>query len=291
METTQQFFTPRTDNVYFITGVSSGLGRALAEVILAQGGRVAGTVRRPEHVADLEALAPDGRALGVVLDVTDTAAVNAGVAQAIAHFGRIDVLISNAGYGLVGAVEETSDAEALKLFDVNVLGAHRVIRAALPHMRAQGSGHIMLAAAIGGFTGFGGLSVYTASKAAVDVLGEALAQEVKPFGIDVTVLTLGVFKTDFAGRSLNRVAEQVEAYEATPVGRFRAMMDNLDGNQPNDPYRAAEAIMHIAEAEEPPLRLALGNDALGVIAKKIDAVQADVEAWRELSASVAYAAA
>ena len=189
------------DKKVLITGVSSGLGRALAQKILEQGGYVVGTLRNQSQMAEFEALAPE-RAVAIEMDITNPAQVKAGVEEAIATFGKIDVLANNAGHGLVGAIEETSDEETRRMLDTNFMGSLRVIRAVLPQMRRQQSGHIINYSAIGGFTGFPGLGVYSAAKAAVDIMGEALAAEVKPFGINVTVLTVGIFRTEFAGRSL-----------------------------------------------------------------------------------------
>ena len=270
-----------------ITGVSSGLGRALAQKILERGGRVAGTLRNRSQMADFEALA-SGRAVAIEMDITNSQQVQAGIEKAIAAFGRIDVLANNAGHGLVGAVEETSDEEAQRMLDTNFLGSLRVTRAMLPHMRQQQSGHIINYSAIGGFTGFPGLGVYSAAKAAVDIMSEALAKEVKPFGVDVTILTVGIFRTDFAGRSLQHTKQILDAYQETPAGKFRGFIDNLSGNQPNDPQLAAEAIIKLIESDEPPLHLALGNDALKTIQDKIEQLQQDVRAWQEVSASTAF---
>ncbi|MEM6790740.1 MAG: oxidoreductase [Myxococcota bacterium] len=276
-----------TDRVIFITGVSSGLGRSLAAHLLDRGAHVAGTVRRADQVAAFEALAP-GRALGVVLDVTDPAAVERGVSAVVERFGRIDVLVNNAGFGMVGAVEETSDEEARRIFETNFFGNHRMTRAVLPTMRAQGSGHVLFASAVGGFTGFPGLGVYSAAKGATDILAEALRGEVAPLGIDVTVLTLGIFRTDFAGRSLAHTARELEAYAETPAGKFRGFIGNLSGKQPNDPERAAAAIATLLEADEPPMHLALGPDALGVMRKKLGELENDLNAWETVSASTAF---
>lgn len=270
-----------------ITGVSSGLGRALAQKILEKGGRVAGTLRNPSQMAEFEALAP-GRAVAIEMDITNSTQVRAGIKKAIAALGRIDVLANNAGHGLVGAVEETSDEEAQKMLDTNFLGSLRVTRAVLPQMRQQQSGHIINYSAVGGFTGFPGLGVYSAAKAAVDIMGEALAGEVKPFGIDVTILTIGIFRTDFAGRSLQHTEQILDAYQETPAGKFRGFIDNLSGNQPNDPELAAEAIIKLIESDEPPLHLALGNDAIKTIQGKIERLQQDLKAWQDVSASTAY---
>ena len=275
------------DKKVLITGVSSGLGRALAEKILERGGYVAGTLRNQSQMAEFEALAP-GRALAIEMDITNSAQVKAGVEKAIFNFGQIDVLANNAGHGLVGAIEETSDTEAQQMLDTNFLGNLRVTRAVLPQMRQQKSGHIINYSAIGGFTGFPGLGVYSAAKAAVDIMGEALAAEVKPLGIDVTILTIGIFRTEFAGRSLKHTEQVLNAYQETPAGKFRGFIDNLSGNQLNDPELAAEAIIKLIESDEPPLHLALGNDAIKTIQDKIERLQQNLQAWQEVSASTAY---
>ena len=270
-----------------ITGVSSGLGRALAQKILEQGGYVAGTIRHKSQMAGFEALAP-GRAVALEMDITNPEQVKAGVKKAIAAFGQIDVLANNAGHGLVGAIEETSDAEVRQMLDTNFLGSLRVTRAILPQMRQQKSGHIINYSAIGGFTGFPGLGVYSAAKAAVDIMGEALAAEVKPLGINVTILTVGIFRTEFAGRSLQHTEQVLDAYQETPAGKFRGFIDNLSGNQPNDPDKAAEAIIKLIESDEPPLHLALGNDAIKTIQDKIERLQQELQAWHEISASTGF---
>lgn len=275
------------DKKVLITGVFSGLGRALAEKILEQGGYVAGTVRDESQIAEFEALAP-GRAVALLMDITNPEQVEAGVEKAIATLGQIDVLANNAGHGLVGAIEETSDAEAQKMLDTNFLGSLRVTRAVLPQMRQQKSGHIINYSAVGGFTGFPGLGVYSAAKAAVDIMGEALAAEVKPLRVDVTILTVGIFRTDFAGRSLKHTEQTLDAYQETPAGKFRGFIDNLSGNQPNDPEKAAEAIIKLIESDEPPLHLALGNDAIKTVQEKIERLQQELQAWQEISASTAY---
>jgi NAD(P)-dependent dehydrogenase (short-subunit alcohol dehydrogenase family) len=273
---------------WLITGVSSGIGRSLAEAALAEGHVVVGTVRKPEQIGEFEKLAP-GRAKAVMLDVTKSDGVVSGVrAAAKALGGRIDVLVNNAGWGLVGAIEETSEEEARGVFEVNFFGQLNVTRAVLPIMRAQGSGHILAASAIGGFTGIAGLGVYSAAKAAVDVMNEALAREVEPFGIKVTVLTLGIFLTNFASSSLKQTATIMAEYVETPAAQFRGFIGGLAGKQPNDPARGAQAILKTVAAENPPLHLALGRDALGVMQKKITSLQREIAAWEVTSASVAF---
>jgi len=158
----------------------------------------------------------------------------------------------------------------------------------LPVMRAQGSGHIVATSAVGGFTGFAGLGVYSAAKAAVDIMNEALAQEVAPFGIKVTILTLGIFRTNFASSSLKQTASLMDSYEDTAVGAFRGFMGQLAGKQPNDPVRGAQAILKLVASDMPPLHLALGQDAVGVMERKIAGLQADIDAWRDVSTSVVF---
>jgi NAD(P)-dependent dehydrogenase (short-subunit alcohol dehydrogenase family) len=273
---------------WLITGVSSGIGRALAEAALAAGHVVAGTVRKPEQIGEFKKLSP-GRAKAVMLDVTKSDGVVPGVrAAAKALGGRIDVLVNNAGWGLVGAIEETSEEEVRDVFEVNFFGQLNVTRAVMPIMRAQGSGHILAASAVGGFTGFAGLGVYSAAKAALDVMNEALAQEVEPFGIKVTVLTLGIFRTNFASSSLKQTATVMTEYAETPAGRFRGFIGGLTGKQPNDPARGAQAILKAVAAENPPLHLALGGDALGMMQKKIASLQRDIATWEVTSVSVAF---
>lgn len=268
-----------TDRAVLITGVSSGLGRSLAEALLTEGARVAGTVRHPAQVADFEALAPDGRARGIVMDITDPAAVAAGVAHAVEAFGRIDALVNNAGAGLVGAIEEASDDEARQVFETNFFGALAVTRAVLPGMRRRRSGHILFASAIGGFTGVPGLGLYTAAKGATDILGEALAGELAPLGIDVTVLTLGVFHTEFAGPRLPYSEPAIADYAATPAGRFRGFIGTLQGRQPNDAARGAQAILELLRADPPPVRAPIGGDAVEVMRGKLSQVAAEIDAW------------
>lgn len=273
---------------WLITGVSSGIGRSLAEAALAEGHVVVGTVLKREDIGEFERLST-GRARAVTLDVTKPESVSSGVeAAAKAFAGRIDVLVNNAGWGMVGAVEETSLKEAHDIFEANFFGQFNVTRTVLPIMRTQGSGHILSSSATAGFTGFAGFGLYSAAKAAVDVMNEALAQEVAPLGIKVTVLTLGSFRTNFASSSLKHTATIMTEYAETPVGRFRGYIGGLSGRQPNDPARAAQAILSAVAAENPPLHLALGGDALGVVRQKIVSLQQDTAAWEATSTSVAF---
>ncbi len=274
------------NKVVLITGVSSGLGRELARQLLNRGALVAGTFRQADQATAFEAIAPK-RALGVVMDITDPATIGSGIRQVVNRFGRIDILANNAGAGTVGAVEETSDAEVRRIFDVNFFGGLAVTRAVLPIMRQQRSGHIFQFSAIGGFLGYPGLGVYSAAKGATDIVGEALAGELKPLGINVTVLTIGVFQTEFAGRSLAYTGRVIDDYAATPAGQFRTAIGGLQGKQPNDPVNGAAAIVALMESDNPPVHAALGADAMGGMRQKIANLEAELHHWEANAASTA----
>jgi len=277
---TQQTTSPA---VWFITGVSSGFGRSLAEAVLARGDKVIGTVRNDAQIAPFENLAP-GRAHCVLLDVTDTAAVPRAVAQVLERTGAIDVLVNNAGYGLFGALEEVSDAEARQLFDTNVFGTVNVIRAVLPHFRKRNRGHIVNFSSVAGVIGIAGCSFYCASKHAIEGLSESLAQELRPFGIGVTLVEPGGFRTNFAGGSLKWSESESPAYSET-VGKMRRYMSSYHGTQTGDPAKAAAAIVRAVSADAPPLRLPLGPDAVDIVRKKLASVQDNLETWLEVSSS------
>ena len=200
------------------------------------------------------------------------------------------MVANNAGFGTVGSIEETNLEEASSLFETNFFGQFNVVNAVLPVLRKQQSGHILTFSAIGGFTGFPGLGVYSAAKAAADVMSEALAQEVAGFGIKVSVITLGIFRTNFASSSLKYTAREMAEYAETPAGKFRAFIGGLDGKQPNDPAKAAQAILEVVGSGEPPLHLPLGGDAVGVMRKKLEQVGGDVDQWAELAQTTAFEA-
>lgn len=269
--------------VWLITGVSSGFGRCLAEAVLARGDKVVGTVRNTAQLAPFENLAP-GRAYGVLLDVTDTSSVPGAVGQAISRAGTIDVLVNNAGYGLFGAFEEVSDTEARQLFDTNVFGTVNVTRAVLPHFRERKRGHIVNFSSLAGVVGITGCSFYCASKHAVEGLSESLSHELKPFGIHVTIVEPGGFRTNFSGGSLKWSEIESPAYAET-VGKMRQMMVGYHGTQTGDPAKAAAAVMRAVTAENPPLRLPLGPDAVDAVQKKLASVQDNLEAWLDVSSS------
>lgn len=272
--------------VVLVTGASSGLGYELVGQLLAKGAYVVATFRKPEEVAIYDGKHAE-QGMGILVDVTDDAAVKQGVAQVLARFGRIDILANCAGAGTVGAVEETSDAEARRIFDLNFFGGLNMIRAVAPAMRAQRAGHMIQFSAIGGFVGYPGMGVYSAAKSATSIVGEALAAELAPFGVFSTVLTIGIFETQFAGRSLNYAANQIDDYEGTPAGKFRSMIGGLQGKQPNVPEKGAAAIIKLMEADQPPVHAALGADAMAGMRKKMAGIEQELVTWQDNAASTA----
>ncbi|WP_067819351.1 oxidoreductase [Actinomadura kijaniata] len=265
--------------VWLVTGATSGFGRAIAEAAVAAGDVVVAAARRPAALDDLVAAHP-GRVEAVELDVTDAAAVDAAVAGVVERHGRVDVLVNNAGRSHVGAVEETTDAELRALFEVHVFGPAALTRAVLPHMRRRGGGAIVQMSSMGGQMSFAGFGAYSATKFALEGLSEALADEVRPFGIKVLVVEPGAFRTSlFANVGLS---EPSDAYADT-VGPTRRMVETGDGAQPGDPAKAAAAILAALEAEETPLRLPLGDDAVDAVLGHLDAVRAEVTAWEKVA--------
>jgi NAD(P)-dependent dehydrogenase (short-subunit alcohol dehydrogenase family) len=265
--------------VWFITGCSTGFGRELAAAVLARGFRCVVTARNPESVRDLAA--PHGdRALVVKLDVTVPADVDAAVRAAEERFGRIDVLVNNAGIGYFGAIEESDEAEVRRMFEINVFALGRMTTAVLPGMRARRSGHVVNISSIGGIRSFPGTGWYNATKFAVVGLSEALALETAPLGIKVTVVEPSGFRTDWAGRSANEATQEIDDYAET-AGANRRTIRNNSGKQPGDPVRAAAAIIAAVEAPEPPLHLLLGKAALRGARWKLDLMQSNFDAWAE----------
>ncbi|MGN8113851.1 oxidoreductase [Labrys sp. 22185] len=271
------------NKTFLITGVSSGLGKAFAEGALAAGHQVIGTVRNADAAQAFMVLAP-GRAHAMLLDVTNFDAVPKAVAQAQDEAGPIDVLVNNAGYGHEGILEESSLDEMRRQFDANVFGAVAMIKAVLPGMRARRSGHIVNVTSMGGFITMPGISYYCGSKFALEGISEALGKEVKPLGIHVTALAPGQFRTDWAGRSMVRSERSLAAYDAV-MDPIRAARQAKSGNQPGDPAKAAQALLKLVSAENPPVRLYLGVDALKLVRDKIDAMKAEMVAWEEVSRS------
>jgi short-subunit dehydrogenase len=266
--------TPRT---WFITGASTGFGRLLAEEVLKSGGKVIATARNIDKVIDLEEKYP-GQAKAFALDVTDYPQVISVVAQTTASYGPIDVLVNNAGYGLAGAVEEATEEEFMPMFNTNVFGLIHVTQAILPHLRSRHSGHILNLSSVGGLVSSPGMGFYNATKYAVEGLSEALAAEVKPLGIHVTIVEPGPFRTDFLGRSGEHAATVIPDYDTT-AGNMRRYFGDQDGKQKGDPLRAVHAMMAVVDSPTPPLRLLLGAAALQRVRAKLDSWQKEIAAW------------
>ncbi|AIZ63993.1 short-chain dehydrogenase [Hymenobacter sp. DG25B] len=249
-----------TPKHWFITGVSTGFGAALADLLLEKGDKVAATFRQQEQADEFTKKAgANGR--GFVVEVTDEAQVKQGVADAIQHFGHLDVIVNNAGYGSLGSIEEISAEEVKRQFEVNVFGPLHVLRAVLPHLRERRSGHVLNITSIGGLKTFPGVGVYNASKFALEAIGESLAQQVGPLGIKVTNIEPSGFRTDWAGRSANIITTGIEDYQAT-VGENLKGIQGYSGRQPGDPQRAAQIMYDLVRQENPPLHLPLGKAAV-----------------------------
>lgn len=269
--------------VWFITGASRGFGALIAEAALKAGDAVVATARDPNTVT--ARLGTHERLLATRLDVTSEAEAHAAAGEAVKKFGRIDILINNAGYGLLGAVEEASADETQRLFGTNVFGLLGVTRAVLPHMRRQRAGHVINISSVGGYTGYPGWGVYGATKFAVEGISEALAAEVAPLGIKVTVVEPGFFRTDFLDdASLSRTAQQIEDYHAS-VGKTRAAAVDFNHGQRGDPRKLAGAMLQLVNAENPPLRLPLGSDTVERIEAKHAFVEKELADWRTVATS------
>jgi NAD(P)-dependent dehydrogenase (short-subunit alcohol dehydrogenase family) len=265
--------------VWFITGCSTGFGRHLARLVLQRGYHAVVTARDPQKIQDLAA-GYDGRALVLELDVTDAAQVTDAVKSAESSFGRIDVLVNNAGYGYLAAVEESEEDEARAMFETNFFGVARMIHAVLPGMRRHHRGHIVNISSVGGLVGFPSVGYYNATKFAVEGLSEALAKEVEPLGIKVLIVEPGPFRIDWAGRSIKQTRREIGDYAET-AGANRRRIRGYSGKQPGDPARAAEAIINAVESPTPPLRLVLGRAGMEAVRAKLDSLRRDLDAWEE----------
>ena len=274
---------------WFITGASRGFGLRIAKLALEQGDNVVATARRADAVT--EALGNRERLLALPLDVTDEAQANAAVTAAVEAFGSIDVLLNNAGFGLLGAVEEASTEDVERVFRTNVFGLLNVTRAALPTMRAQRSGRILNISSIGGYRGAAGFGVYSSTKFAVEGLSEALHAELAPLGIQVTVVEPGYFRTDFLDATSLTVSGREIAEYAQTAGRVRRAAADLNHGQPGDPDKLAQVILDFADAANPPVRLPLGSDTVAAIEAKHAADAEIVAKWRAISVSTDFAAA
>ncbi len=266
-------------SVWLVTGCSSGFGRELAHALLERGRRVVVTSR---NLAALDAFKAQPNALVLALDVTNRAQIAAVVEQAERHFGAIDVLVNNAGYGYLAALEEGEDAEIRALFETNVFGLAAVTRAVLPGMRRRGRGHVVNISSLAGLNGFPGLGYYCATKFAVEGLSEALAKEVASLGIKVTLVEPGPFRTAWADAALKTTRHEIDAYAET-AGARRAATKSYNGAQPGDPVRAAAAIVAAVESPEPPLHLLLGGYAYQAAAAKLQSLTAEIETWKALT--------
>jgi len=273
--------TANSSRAWFITGASTGFGRLLAEELLKRGERVAATARDMAKVEDLARQYPR-KAQVFTLDVTRPAEIEAVARQAIEAFGHVDVLVNNAGYGLNGAIEEVSEEEFEPMFQTNIYGLIRTTRAFLPHFRERRSGHIFNFSSIGGLIGNPGWGLYNTTKFAVEGFSEALAGEMKPLGVRVTVIEPGPFRTDFLGRSGKLAVREMPEYAAT-AGKAREYLRTQAGKQPGDPQKAVEAIIAVADSPEPPLHLILGKIALTRFRDKLAQWQKEIAAWEAVT--------
>jgi NAD(P)-dependent dehydrogenase (short-subunit alcohol dehydrogenase family) len=265
--------------VWLITGTTAGFGREFAAAALARGDRVVATARRPEALDELVASAPE-RVLAVPLDVTRAEQIDGAVAAALDRFGRIDVLVNNAGHGSVGAVEEIDSGELRAIMDTMFFGAVALTQAVLPHMRERGSGAIVQVSSMGGQVAPPGFAAYCSAKWALEAMSEALHDEVAAFGIRVLIVEPGAFRTEFGGSRMHR-SRQIDAYSAGVVRDTRDYIDSMDGTQPGDPAKAIAVVMDALDTADPPLRLALGADAVDAVRGAIERRAAELDAWEE----------
>jgi NAD(P)-dependent dehydrogenase (short-subunit alcohol dehydrogenase family) len=276
------------NKIWFVTGASKGLGLALVKKLLSSGYRVAATSR---NVNDLQKAVDAGREvfLPLAVDLKSESSVENAIKETISHFGSIDVIVNNAGYGLVGSLEELTDAEVRENFDVNVFGVLNVIRKAMPYLRKQRSGHIFNIASIGGFTGnFPGFGSYTATKFAMHGFSESLSAEAKPFGIHVTIVSPGYFRTEFLDASLGLPKNEISEYKLVRESQ-NFHQNEMNYKQAGDPVKAAAVMIDIAEQTTPPLHVFLGKDSYQLAEAKIKAIQDDLAAVKELATSTDHA--
>jgi len=274
-----------TKKVWFVTGASKGLGLALAKKLLEQGYRVVATSRTIQSLHS-EIGEQSEHFLPLEVSLTDPENVKSAIGKSIEHFGQLDVIVNNAGYGQIGTLEELSDEEARANFDINVFGTLNVIRNAMPYLRQQRSGHIFNISSIGGYSGnFPGWGIYCATKFAVAGLTESLAEEIKDFGVKATVVYPGYFRTDFLSKESVRTPENViEEYEAARNSE-QAHLDEINGNQPNNPEKGAEAIIKISEEQYPPVHFLLGSGAAEALDKKFEMMKGEADKWESLTLS------
>lgn len=272
-----------SSKLLLITGVSSGFGRALAQEALAAGHRVVGTVRTAQAKQDFEARST-GKAFARLLDVTEFDAIDGVVAEIEANVGPIDVLVNNAGYGHEGVMEESPLSEMRRQFDVNVFGAVAMMKAVLPFMRERRRGHILNITSMGGYITMPGIAYYCGSKFALEGISDALAKEVQAFGIAVTAVAPGSFRTDWAGRSMSRTPRSIADYDALFDPVRKARMEK-SGKQLGDPVKAARAMLAVIEADSPPTHLLLGSDALDLVRVRLSTLAGELSAWEQVTVS------
>jgi NAD(P)-dependent dehydrogenase (short-subunit alcohol dehydrogenase family) len=271
-----------TKKVWFVTGASKGLGLSLIKQLLNAGYQVAATSRKAKDIEDVIIIHKENL-LALTVDITNEGSVNNAIAKTIAHFGQLDVIVNNAGYSIYGSVEALSNEEFRKTIDVNLFGTVNVIRAAMPHFRKQRSGYIFNISSVAGYKGFGNSPSYAAGKFAVIGLSESLAEEVKQFGVKVTVVAPGFFRTSFLDKGEELVSKNsIEEYHVEGlVDRLRAM----NGKQPGDPEKLVAALVRLTNEENPPVHLLMGPDAYQIVMQKRAAEQEEFETWKELSLS------
>lgn len=269
---------------WFITGAARGFGLEIARQALGRGDNVVATARNPQAV---EKALPgyEGRLLPFALDVTDEARAHTAVAAAVETFGSIDVLVNNAGRGLLGAVEESTDAAVRAIYDTNVFGLLNVTRAVLPVMRRQRSGRVLNLSSLGGFSSSAGFGIYCSTKFAVEGISEAMQQELAPLGVGVTLVEPGYFRTDFLDATSLHTEDTVIADYAATAGAVRGVVPSLNQAQPGDPAKGAAAVLALADAQNPPVRAQLGSDCLAELDRKIGQLQRESVAWRDLALS------
>lgn len=271
---------------WFVTGISGGLGKALAEAVLEKGDSVIGTARRESDLKAFAAIAP-GRAMPMKLDLSDPEAAGGEVSRALDALPPVDILVNNAGFGMVGAIEETGLDQIRRLFDVNLLGAIAMIQAVLPGMRKRGAGHIVNITSVSGFAPWAGTGIYGASKYAMEGMGQTLAQEVEPLGIKVTNVAPGGMRTSFAGSSLLEAERRIADYDGA-ARQSKYILAETAGKEAGDPARAARAIVAALSQEPAPRHLFLGEDALRHAQEQFDLVTGEMERWKHYSLSTAF---
>lgn len=272
--------------IWLITGVSSGLGKALAEAVISSGDFVIGTFRKESEVKAFNEKY-GSRATGILLDVTDISSIDETIGQLVSSVGHIDVLVNNAGIGFIGAIEEASVEEVRTIFEVNFFGMFKLTQAVLPHMRARKSGQIVQISSHAGVKAFAGFGIYNASKFAMEGMSEALAQELSPLGIKVSIIEPGPFRTNFAGRSLHQAEQVISDYDDS-AGAFRQKLLSVHDKQEGDPVKASQLILDHVNDQDSTLRLALGSIPLKTIGMKIDSLQSDLDANRDASLKAVY---